>query len=301
MKFRINPLFFALVLALILLGQALPFAWTLLALFLHEAAHVCMARLRGFQVKRIELLPYGAMMSLGESFDGASAILIGLAGPAINGLTALVTLGVWWLFPAIYPITIPFFYANVALCLFNLLPAYPLDGARVTLGLAKNKLRAIKGLQTAGVALSVAAFAMFVASCFFEINLSLGVIAVFLFYGAAFGTRDEMYISVFDSASKNLSLGVEKKRVAISASAPIARLYHHVSSLCDVTFEIMGDKGETIASLDEAALKKIAVANRLSASIGDALAGRVKEGKKRPAAIAKTGKRTIFCKSAKNK
>lgn len=272
MKFKINPLFFALVLALILLGQALNFMWTLVALILHEAAHAAMARLRGFQVKQVVLLPYGAMMSLGESFDPASAVLIGLAGPAMNGVLALVLLGIWWLYPAIYPFTIPFLYANISLCAFNLLPAYPLDGARVVLGLSKNKLGAIKGLQAAGVALSLAFFALFVASCFYGINLSLGVIAVFLFYGAAFGTRDEMYISVLDSASKNLELGVEQKRVRISSRAPIARLYHHVSTSSETVFEVVGDDGRT-STLTEGDLKAVALKFRLSSPIGDALGG----------------------------
>ncbi len=275
MKFKINPLFFALVLALILLGQALNFMWTLVALILHEAAHAAMARLRGFQVKQVVLLPYGAMMSLGESFDPVSAVLIGLAGPAMNGLLALVLLGLWWLYPAIYPITIPFLYANVSLCAFNLLPAYPLDGARVTLGLSKNKLKAIKGLQAAGVVLSLAFFALFIASCFYSINISLGVIAVFLFYGAAFGTRDEMYISVLDSASKNLELGVEERRVRISSKAPIARLYHHVSASSETVFEVVGEGGE-VKELSEEGLKALALKFRLSSSVGDALEGKAK-------------------------
>lgn len=276
MKFKINPLFFALVLVLILFGQALNFAWTLAALALHEAAHAAMARLRGYQVKQISLLPYGAMMSLGESFDPASAVLIGLAGPVANGLLALVVTGIWWIAPEVYPITIPFFCANVSLCVFNLLPAYPLDGARVTLGLCRNRLRAIKWLQAAGVTLSLAFFGLFVASCFFDINISLGIIAVFLFYGAAFGTKDEMYVSVLDGASKNLALGVEKKRVKISADAPIVRLYHHVGSSSETIFEIVDAQDAKIAELDESSLKRLALACRLSTPVGDALNGKGK-------------------------
>ncbi len=282
MKFKINPLFFVFVLALVLFGQALNFAWTLVALALHEAAHAAAARLRGYKVKQIVLLPYGAMMSLGESFDPTSAVLIGLAGPLTNGIVALALLGLWWLFPAIYPFTIPFLAANVSLCLFNLLPAYPLDGARVTLGLCKNKLRAIRGLQAAGVALSLAFFGLFVASCFFEMNVSLGIIAVFLFYGAAFGSREEMYVSVLDGASKNFALGVEQKRVKISDSAPIVRLYHHVGSHSETTFEIVSESGAKVGELSEEDLKKLALGNRLSTSVSDAMSGR---GKKRPAKI----------------
>lgn len=271
MKVKLHPLFFVLVLALIAFGQALNFAWTILALLLHESAHAVMARLRGFTVKKLVMMPYGAMMSMGENFDRTSSILIGLAGPVANILLALVVLGVWWLFPSAYGVTQPFFYANMTLGLFNLLPVYPLDGSRVALGVAKNRLKALKGLQIAGIAASMAFFALFIASLFFKFNLSLGVIAVFLFYGAAFGTKEEMYISVLDGASKNYSLGVEKKRVAISAQTPIVRLYHHISSTCDVTFDVVDESGRAAATIGESELKRVALKNKLSTPIGDAL------------------------------
>ena len=142
MKIKVNPLFFALSLALVAFGHALDFVWTMLALILHETAHALVARLRGFVVKKLVLLPYGAMMSTGESFDKTSSVLIGLAGPLCNLIVALILLGVWWLFPAVYPYTQNFLYCNLSLGLFNLLPVYPLDGSRVVLGVCKNKLRA---------------------------------------------------------------------------------------------------------------------------------------------------------------
>lgn len=270
MQVKVNPLFFAFVLILIVLGHTVDFAWTFLALVLHECAHAIMARLRGFIVKKTVLLPYGAMMSMGESFDKTSSVLIGLAGPFANGVLALVVLGLWWLFPAAYPYTIAFFYANASLALFNLIPVYPLDGSRVVLGFCKNKLKAIKGLQIAGIVCSMIFLALFITSFFFGLNFSFGIIAVFLFYGAAFGTKDEMYISVLDSASKNYALGVEKKRIVILDKTPIVRLYHHVSSTQEVIFDVMDAKGDLTCSLDEKTLKNIAVKNKLSTPIGEA-------------------------------
>lgn len=273
MQVKVNPLFFALILVLVVFGHAVDFAWTFLALVLHECAHALMARLRGYVVKKTVLLPYGAMMSMGESFDKTSSVLIGLAGPIVNLILALITLGVWWLFPVTYQYTLSFFYANMSLALFNLLPVYPLDGSRVVLGLCKHKLKAIKGLQIAGIVLSVLLFALFIASFFFGLNISFGIMAVFLFYGSAFGTKDEMYISVLDGQSKNYSLGVEQKRVAIISSTPIVRLYHHVSSTALVTFDIVDEDGNLLCSIDEKSLLKIAVCNKLSTPIIKAVKG----------------------------
>lgn len=271
MKFKVNPLFFALALALVAFGHALDFVWTLVALLFHEGAHALMARERGYVVKKVVLLPYGAMMSAGENFDKTSSVLIGLAGPLCNLLIALVTLGLWWLAPAAYPYTISFLYANLSLGVFNLLPVYPLDGSRVALGFCKNKLKAIKGLQIAGIVCSFLFLGLFVASLFFGVNFTFGIIAVFLFYGATFASKDETYSSVLDVDCKNYSLGVECKRVEVSPNTPILRLFHHVGRLSKTTFDVVDDDGKIIATLGEKELKDIAAKNRLSKKIGEAL------------------------------
>lgn len=271
MKFKVNPLFFALALALIAFGHALDFVWTMLALLFHESAHALMARARGYVVKKMVLLPYGAMMSAGENFDKTSSVLIGLAGPLCNLLLALVTLGLWWLFPSAYAYTIPFLYANLSLGLFNLLPVYPLDGSRVVLGFCKNKIKAVKGLQIAGIVCSFLFLGLFVGSFFFGLNFTFGIMAVFLFYGATFASKDETYSSVLDVECKNYSLGVEQKRVTVSKDVPILRLFHHVGRLTQTTFDVVDDSGNIIRTLSEQDLKAIAVKNKLIIGIGEAI------------------------------
>lgn len=271
MKFKVNPLFFALALALIAFGHALDFVWTMLALLFHESAHALMARARGYVVKKMVLLPYGAMMSAGENFDKTSSVLIGLAGPLCNLLLALVTLGLWWLFPSAYAYTISFLYANLSLGLFNLLPVYPLDGSRVVLGFCKNKIKAVKGLQIAGIVCSFLFLGLFVGSFFFGLNFTFGIMAVFLFYGATFASKDETYSSVLDVECKNYSLGVEQKRVTVSKDVPILRLFHHVGRLTQTTFDVVDDRGNIIRTLSEQDLKAIAVKNKLTTMIGDVL------------------------------
>ena len=271
MKFKVNPLFFALALALIAFGHALDFVWTMLALLFHESAHALMARARGYVVKKMVLLPYGAMMSAGENFDKTSSVLIGLAGPLCNLLLALVTLGIWWLFPSMYPYTISFLYANMSLGLFNLLPVYPLDGSRVVLGFCKNKIKAVKGLQIAGIVCSFLFLGLFVGSFFFGLNFTFGIMAVFLFYGATFASKDETYSSVLDVACKNYYLGVELKRVEISCDTPILRLFHYVGRQSKTTFDVVGEGGKIIRTLSEQDLKAIAVKNKLTVAVGQAL------------------------------
>lgn len=269
MKIKVNPLFFAFVLALVAFGHGVDIAFCLLALVFHEGAHAIVAKSRGYVLKNIVLLPYGAVMSTHESFDKISSVLIGIAGPLSNLALALVTLGVWWLFPDAYAITQPFLYANLSLGLFNLIPVFPLDGSRIVLGFCKNKLKAIKILRVLGVVCSILLFSMFLASFFFEFNLSLGIMAVFLFYGASFVAKEQAYASVVDCTKKNYALGVEKRCVCISSHTPLVRLFHQTSSQSLTTFEIVDDNGSIIATLLESDIKDIAIKNKLTKEIGD--------------------------------
>ena len=266
MKLKVNPLFFALILVLVLFGQGLNFLFVFAALIVHELGHIIAARARGFVMKNLVLMPYGAMMSTNENFDKTSGLLIGFAGPIANFVTALVLLGVWWLVPSLYGISRPFLFANLSLGAFNLLPAYPLDGSRIMLSACKNKMRAITALRVVGIVLSLVMFVGFVASFFFEINFSLGIMAVFLFYGAAFSAKDEMYINVLDAQSKNYNLGVEKRVVKISESVPLIRFFHHISATRETTFEIVDKDGKKKLLLTEEELKEYALKHKLSRS-----------------------------------
>ena len=271
MKFRVHPLFFALALVLVLTGQALGFVWTLVAVLLHEAGHALAARTRGYAVKQVVLLPFGAAMSAEEEFDGRTGAIVGAAGPAVSLVAALMTAGVWWLFPAVYPYTRAFLLANLTIGLFNLLPVYPLDGSMVVLSRARNRLLALKIMQVAGIAVSVVFFVLFVVSVFFGMNFTFCVIAVFLFYGATVGSREASCVSVLSAQSKKYSHGVDEKRVTVSRDIPLARLFHHIDSRTHVVFEVVDVPEDgapvRVGEVTEERLRTLAARGRLSRTL----------------------------------
>ena len=156
----------------------------LLAVFacviLHELGHALMARRFGIPTMDITMYPIGGIARLGG--PGARGLgerpweefWIALAGPAVNVAIAGLLAGVltmtgaaldpsieqWKNFTPGEQFLFGLFYANRFLVLFNLLPAFPMDGGRVLRALLAMRLGYLKATEVA------ATIGMFMAGLF---------------------------------------------------------------------------------------------------------------------------------------
>lgn len=98
--------------------------WGLLACTIHELGHLLAAKWYGGELEAVHLTAVGAEMVLSypRTLSYGEDTVVALAGPVAN---ALLSAGAWW---ADFPILAAL---SVGLGAFNLLPIYPLDGARV--------------------------------------------------------------------------------------------------------------------------------------------------------------------------
>ncbi|GAB3299827.1 site-2 protease family protein [Hymenobacter humi] len=160
---------------------------------LHELGHALTAKHFGFVTRKITLLPIGGIASLEQLPDSPrQELLVALAGPAVNVLIALglypFVSGAAFAVPDIGRLTTAqdfvsaLFQLNLTLALFNLLPAFPMDGGRVLRALLSfwlDRLRATRFAAGLGKLMAL-------AFVFFGLlsNPFLVLIGLFVYFGA---------------------------------------------------------------------------------------------------------------------
>jgi Zn-dependent protease/CBS domain-containing protein len=104
---------------------------------LHEMGHAVVARRRGIPIRGITLFLFGGVAELeGEPKDAPSEFLMAIAGPLVSLVLAAAFWILWVVGRGTWPQALTamlFFLAwiNTAVLVFNMLPAFPLDGGRV--------------------------------------------------------------------------------------------------------------------------------------------------------------------------
>jgi len=171
-------------------GWLLPFMLTL-ALFgsvvIHELGHALMARRFGIETQQIVLLPIGGVAMLAEAPSRpAHELWIALAGPATSLALAGLTWGVFWLTDN--GLAGHLAVINLALGLFNLVPAFPLDGGRMlraVLAMRMGLLDATKWAARLGRVLA----ALFVLTGLVQGDMLLGLVGLFVLFSATAEAR----------------------------------------------------------------------------------------------------------------
>jgi Zn-dependent protease len=212
-----------------------------LCVILHELGHIVAARYFGIGAKEITLLPIGGVATLEKlPTRPIEEIIVAIAGPLVNFILAgLLLLPVRDLFRHDLATIITainghnfianIFMVNLAMGIFNMIPAFPMDGGRVLRALLALKLHRTKATKIAARTGQVLAIAAVMIAVFTNQNAisnpSLILISLFIFYSAQGELQSSTYMSIVGghkaadvtmkdfatlAASEKLSRAVEK-------------------------------------------------------------------------------------------
>lgn len=170
--------------------------WILIfgCVLLHEFGHSLVAKSYGLTIVSIVLLPIGGVSQIVEiPRDPTKEVAITIAGPIVNFLISASLLAAGKLMdPSLQFSTISLesgslvvnlFWANIMLGLFNIVPAYPMDGGRILRGMIAMKREYLEATRLAADVGKLFAIGFIILGFFY--NWWLILIGIFIFSGAS--------------------------------------------------------------------------------------------------------------------
>ncbi len=217
---------------------------------IHEIGHSLIARRFGNEAKSITLLPIGGVATMEEMPEKPSQeIAMSIVGPLINlAIAAILFLfvGHWTGVgaPNLYPDSARSFFAgligvNIMLAIFNLIPAFPMDGGRVLRGILATRMDYVQATSVAvtigqGLAMLFILFGIF-------FNWWLAIIGLFLHIGAGSEKQQVILKSLLHDvpASEVMMREYRALRPEQMLSEALEQFYHG----CQEDFPVIGEKG----------------------------------------------------------
>lgn len=177
-----------------------------LTLLFHEISHSVVAQSYGIKIKSITLLIIGGIAQMEDiPKEPRKEAMISAAGPAFSLGIGILAYAIYiafyqvsevtWTFGKAFLISVSIIaYYNIILGIFNLIPAFPMDGGRIFRAMLAMNMPYIDATRIAVAVGKSFAIIMGILGLF-TFNLFLLLIAFFLYYGAA-GEEEAAVISV---------------------------------------------------------------------------------------------------------
>lgn len=149
MRIRLDLKIFLFALLFYLTKQIELYALLMIFALFHELGHIISGLILGFKLEKINIMPMGLSISFKVPLENYNKkiqnsrllslkkIIIALSGPVINIIIAIIFIFNNFNLEEYQRLSI--IYANILLCIFNLLPIYPLDGGRILKQILKIK------------------------------------------------------------------------------------------------------------------------------------------------------------------
>lgn len=251
------------------------------ALLAHELGHSILAKRKGLGVEDITLWIFGGVATLkGEADDPVSELWIAAIGPLVSLLTAgiflLVKLGVAALGAPPLVVAVPEWLAliNAMLAVFNLLPAFPMDGGRVLRAwLWKRRGDRVAATRTAartGRGFGYAMIGLGLLQFVLTMDLS-GLWFVFLGWFLLNAARAEESGVLVRTALKDIRVRhvMTPNPMTLPADMSVQYFAEHAMEWRYVAFPVTDDAGNPIGLITLNRVKEVPLDARATLTLGD--------------------------------
>src|ERR1700716_912325 len=272
----------------------------LASLLAHELAHSVVATRRGVRVDGITLWLFGGVSRFGsETNSPGSQALIIFVGP----LTSLVLGGIFYLLAiaagggaptGLLPVTLSWLgYINIVLGVFNLVPAFPLDGGRLLQSLiwlrTGDRLRATRIAARIGMGFAFLLIAYGLATFLVAGSLIGGIWSVFLGWFLLSAARSEEAGALIRQALIGIRVADVMTPNPVQAPDNITvddALHGYILASRHSTFPTHDADGRLSGLLTLAALKNVAPADRATTLVSQVVCPLDKVSMARPDDLA---------------
>lgn len=247
---------------------------------MHEYGHALAARRYGIQTRDITLLPIGGLAKLeGMPEKPKEELVVAIAGPAVNVVIVIILAPIIMLTGSLDRMEsariisqgnflVMLAAVNLSLTVFNLIPAFPMDGGRVFRALLAFKLDRVKATQIAATVGQVLAVGFMIWGFYGDPFLIF--IGLFIFSSARSEARYAQTQAIFKNAT--LAKVLVRQPPMMMAHFTIREAAQHLLATQNKDFLVI-DEGKPVGSIGREQIIKAIAEQGETASVREAMDG----------------------------
>ncbi len=255
-----------------------------LALFgcvvLHELGHALTAKRYGIPTRDITLLPIGGVARLERMPDEPwQEFWVAVAGPAVNVVIAAVLFAIAWGLGQLSqmeeaeelirePFLLSLMKVNIGLVLFNMLPAFPMDGGRVLRAILATQMPRVRATHVAATVGQGMAILFGLAGLLIPGAWMLLFIALFVYLGAQGEAQAVEMRAIFQGAAVRDAM--TRRFQTLSRSDTLRRAADELLAGHQQDFPVMDD-GRVVGMLLRPALLNGITSGQENLQVGDVM------------------------------
>lgn len=240
---------------------------------LHELGHSWTARRYGVSISSITLWIFGGMAhmeDLPEDWD--VELYVALAGPAMSVLVGAVCYGLLFVVPPQSTVVLvvgSLAIINVTLAVFNLLPAFPMDGGRVLRALLARTRPYAEATQTAATVGKLMAILMAIFAVFALAPILL-LIAMFIYIAAGAESRTTVLRELLRGVTVRELVSSDVRTV--TPETTVAEFLDRVLAERTTVYPVM-DRGTVTGVVTLESVRQVDPEDRETTTVADVMGG----------------------------